>query len=98
MGFCEGHRSVGSLLHSPSPARHAWEKVAEGRMRALWCNVFLISTSILAEAKSPHPPSRRREAKASLWRSRVGHPLPLLRNGRGGKLEVARSLREIHMR
>src|SRR4029078_3968493 len=22
----------------PSPARHAWEKVAEGRMRALSCN------------------------------------------------------------
>jgi hypothetical protein len=63
----------------------------------------MISTSILAETKSPHPPSRLREAEASfrqrkvasLRRSKFGHPLPLLCNGRGGRLEAARSCREL---
>ena len=43
-------RRESSLLVSPSPVAKQWEKVAEGRMRALsW---------IRFSTKSPHPPCR----------------------------------------
>src|SRR5688500_9146145 len=65
-GWCSD--SSPPLHHFPSPAR----SVGEGGRRpdeGSSAQRALISTSILAETKSPHPP--------------FGHPLPLLRNGRG---------------
>src|SRR4029079_3554221 len=65
------HRFTISLPRSPSPAR----SVGEGGRRpdeGSFAQLALISTSTPAETKSPHPP--------------FGHPLPLLRNGRRGKL------------
>src|SRR4029079_10255019 len=49
-----------------------WEKVPEGRMRALSRSEYSFQKQFLLQAKSPHPD--------------FGHPLPLLRNGRRRKI------------
>src|SRR5258706_11620638 len=47
----------------------AWEKVAEGRMRALSCHMRRFQKLFALETKSPHPP--------------FGHPLPSRGRERG---------------
>src|SRR5436190_3915649 len=55
--------------HSPSPVAKQWERVAEGRVRALSLTEKSISRAFLLWIKSPHPP--------------FGHPLPSWRTGEG---------------
>jgi len=58
---------------SPSPVAKQWERVAEGRVRALCFSKECSSRSENTARKSPHP--------------RFAHLLPLLRNGRRGVME-----------
>src|SRR5438876_9595083 len=73
--ICEAKKEE-TLSVIPLRPRAAWEKVAEGRMRALSLTEKSISRAFLLRTKSPHPPYRA--------------PSPILADGRGGKLEIAR--------
>src|SRR5438874_9392656 len=72
---CEAKKAE-TLSVIPLRPRAAWEKVAEGRMRALSLTEKGISRAFLLRTKSPHPPYRA--------------PSPILADGRGGKLEIVR--------
>jgi hypothetical protein len=69
----------------------AWEKVAEGRMRALSCHMRRFQKLFALETKSPHPPFGHPLPSCGRERGKTGDDSPTARIQGGGDFECRMS-------